>query len=224
MKKQRLSAKNRRAAILAAVAPLFARYGFKGVTTSQLSDAAGVSEALLYRHFPDKRTLYAAANRHPPAQSPFADIAPTDLPPSTRRLALSMHRLAERFTSPGHETFGRQLCLSLVDDGLLAQSRLTQIADALFPTLLEDLQEAYASGDSDLPPAGHTELWLAQHLLLGLQLHALPERPPLDYHTPRFELLRRCVCFTLRGFGIRQAVIDKVYRPELLAHPASPDH
>ena len=44
----------RRAAIVKAVLPLFARQGFSNTTTRQLAEAAGVSEALLYKHFPSK--------------------------------------------------------------------------------------------------------------------------------------------------------------------------
>src|SRR6185503_3576029 len=39
--------------------PLFARKGFASTTTKELAEAAGVSEALLYKHFPSKESLYS---------------------------------------------------------------------------------------------------------------------------------------------------------------------
>ena len=39
---------------------LFARRGFKGTTTRDLARAAGVSEALIFKFFPDKNALYTA--------------------------------------------------------------------------------------------------------------------------------------------------------------------
>lgn len=39
---------------------LFAEAGFRGTTTRQLAAAVGVSEPVLYRHFPSKRDLYTA--------------------------------------------------------------------------------------------------------------------------------------------------------------------
>ncbi len=39
---------------------LFAGKGYHGVTTRALAAAAGVSEPILYRHFPTKRLLYSA--------------------------------------------------------------------------------------------------------------------------------------------------------------------
>src|SRR6185437_9994486 len=54
----RLDSDDRRKAIVDAAVPLFARNGFAGTTTRELAAAAGVSEALLFRHFPSKQSLY----------------------------------------------------------------------------------------------------------------------------------------------------------------------
>src|SRR6266576_7167466 len=56
----RLSAEARKEAIVEAVQDVFAEKGFDGTTTRELAEAAGVSEALLYRHFPSKESLYTA--------------------------------------------------------------------------------------------------------------------------------------------------------------------
>ena len=39
---------------------MFAEKGFDGTTTRELAVAAGVSEALLFKHFPNKEALYSA--------------------------------------------------------------------------------------------------------------------------------------------------------------------
>src|SRR5947199_8947657 len=54
----RLDSDERRKAIVAAAVPLFARRGFAGTTTRELAEAAGISEALLFRRFPSKKHLY----------------------------------------------------------------------------------------------------------------------------------------------------------------------
>lgn len=56
----RLPAPERREAILAAAHGLFAERGFRGVTTRELAAAVGVTEPVLYQHFPSKRDLYRA--------------------------------------------------------------------------------------------------------------------------------------------------------------------
>ena len=46
--------------MIAAAAALFAAKGFNGTTTREIAKAAGVSEALVFKHFPTKQALYAA--------------------------------------------------------------------------------------------------------------------------------------------------------------------
>jgi AcrR family transcriptional regulator len=57
---QRASARDRQASLIAAAASLFAAKGFNGTTTKEIAKAAGVSEALVFKYFPTKRSLYAA--------------------------------------------------------------------------------------------------------------------------------------------------------------------
>jgi AcrR family transcriptional regulator len=55
-----MSADDRRAQIVAAARELFARSGFDATTTREIATAAGISDALIYRHFPDKQALLRA--------------------------------------------------------------------------------------------------------------------------------------------------------------------
>src|SRR5262245_48804362 len=50
----------RREQILATAVNLFARNGFRGTTTKEIARAAGVSEAMVFRHFETKEALYGA--------------------------------------------------------------------------------------------------------------------------------------------------------------------
>ena len=59
-KANRLAAPDRRQQILAVAMDLFARRGFRGTTTRQIAERAGVNEAILFRHFPHKEDLYWA--------------------------------------------------------------------------------------------------------------------------------------------------------------------
>jgi AcrR family transcriptional regulator len=56
----RTSSFERQASLISAAASLFATNGFTGTTTKQIAKAAGVSEALLFKHFRTKRALYTA--------------------------------------------------------------------------------------------------------------------------------------------------------------------
>lgn len=54
-------ARTRRAEILAASVPLFARDGFASVTNGQIAQAVGLAPSALYRHYPGKIDILAAA-------------------------------------------------------------------------------------------------------------------------------------------------------------------
>jgi AcrR family transcriptional regulator len=50
----------RREQILETAVRLFSQHGFSGTTTKQIAQAAGVSEAMVFRHFSSKDELYGA--------------------------------------------------------------------------------------------------------------------------------------------------------------------
>ena len=56
----RLPASERRAAIVAAALEVFGAGSYAGSTTADIARAAGVSEPIIYRHFPSKRDLWCA--------------------------------------------------------------------------------------------------------------------------------------------------------------------
>jgi AcrR family transcriptional regulator len=58
--KQRLSAEERRQAVLDTACRVFSRSSYRGATTAEIARAAGISEPILYRHFGSKRDLYLA--------------------------------------------------------------------------------------------------------------------------------------------------------------------
>src|ERR1043165_3023590 len=93
----RLTAEARREAIVDAVRDVFAEKGFDGTTTRELADAAGVSEALLFKHFPNKEALFTAmqhscCNEHD--QVRFERLAA--LEPSASTLVLMVHFLTSK--------------------------------------------------------------------------------------------------------------------------------
>jgi AcrR family transcriptional regulator len=58
--RQRLSPADRRAQLLVVGARLFAEHPYEDVLMEEVAQRAGVSRALLYRHFPSKHALFAA--------------------------------------------------------------------------------------------------------------------------------------------------------------------
>ena len=59
-----MAGEDRRLQILAVAVRLFSERGFRGTTTKEIAQAAGVSEAMVFRHFATKVELYAAILDH----------------------------------------------------------------------------------------------------------------------------------------------------------------
>lgn len=59
-----MAGEERRLQILAVAVSLFSNRGFRGTTTKEIAQAAGVSEAMVFRHFATKEELYAAILDH----------------------------------------------------------------------------------------------------------------------------------------------------------------
>jgi TetR/AcrR family transcriptional regulator len=55
-----MPATDRRQQLLETALEVFSRRGFGGTTTKEIAAAAGVNEAVIFRHFPNKQALYAA--------------------------------------------------------------------------------------------------------------------------------------------------------------------
>ena len=64
-----MAGSDRRNQLLDAALEVFSRKGFEGTTTKEVAAAAGVTEAIIFRHFPSKQALYTAVLDHK-AQSP----------------------------------------------------------------------------------------------------------------------------------------------------------
>lgn len=56
----RLKGEERRQRIIEAALELFSQKGFRGTTTKQIAEAAGCSEAMIFKHFATKDALYSA--------------------------------------------------------------------------------------------------------------------------------------------------------------------
>ena len=77
-KQERLTGDERRHQLIEVAIDLFSRKGFGGTTTKEIAAAAGVNEAIIFRHFATKQHLYAAILDHkikdPLVEHGFADV------------------------------------------------------------------------------------------------------------------------------------------------------
>lgn len=68
-----MAGEERKLQILRVAVRLFSQRGFRGTTTKEIAQAAGVSEAMVFRHFATKEELYTAILDHKACASEIAD-------------------------------------------------------------------------------------------------------------------------------------------------------
>ncbi len=66
----RMAGDERRQQILREAVRLFSKKGFRGTTTKKIADAAGISEAMVFKHFANKEELYTAILDHKACDHP----------------------------------------------------------------------------------------------------------------------------------------------------------
>lgn len=91
----RMAGEERRLQILLVAISLFARKGFRGTTTKEIAQAAGVSEAMVFRHFATKEELYSAILDHKACAGGNLDLCDGDA------VSAAIHRRDDRAVFEG---------------------------------------------------------------------------------------------------------------------------
>ncbi len=218
----KLSSEERRAAIIKAVRRVFADKGFHGTTTRELAEAAGVSEALLFKHFPTKEALYSAMmfSCCRERDQGMAERLMT-LEPSASTLVLMLHRLVSHMLEPKaeeEEVQNRLMLRSLMEDGDFARLFLERVAEHWITKVEDCLRAAAAAGEAvDGPVGPRVRGWFAHHLAAMMMVYTSPANPVVDYGVGREQLIEQAVWFGLRGMGLKDEVIKRYYNPKALA-------
>ena len=224
MRAKRLSCEERKQAIVKAVLPIFARNGFANTTTRELAKAAGVSEALIYKHFPSKESLYAEIQSFgckgcDPGLKKFLDLEP-----STSTLVYIVYYIM-RVNIVGRsketicaETRHRLILNSCLEDGSFSRFLFHNRFAENISRIVECMDAAADAGDLVSSPVSKPNLLLfAHHLATMIATMHLPKKPVVDYDASRNELVQQAVWFALRGLGLRDEAIKRFYSPKTLA-------
>src|ERR1700752_2584432 len=166
----RLDGDERRKAIVAAALPLFARKGFTGTTTKELAEAAGISEALLFRHFPSKKHLYGEILRLGCEGDPALERLAA-LEPSTATLVHMITFMVRYFLLGGSDraeldTRLRLVLHSFLEDGEYARELFAPVCEPVTPLFVASIEAAAAAGALRPEPSGSANrFWFGHHFV-----------------------------------------------------------
>jgi AcrR family transcriptional regulator len=217
----RLSAEARKEAIVEAVRDVFAAKGFDGTTTRELARAAGVSEALLYKHFPSKESLYAAMLDGCAKGPTFAEASRIlELDASTATLVVMVHFMMSHYVlgRPGDRhraALNALLVRSLLGDGEFVRLMHKKLAAAWVKKFEACLHAAAKAGEMHgLPIRRDLCVWLVQHVAFSLMLHLQPQTPAIDYKISCEDLVAQATRFGLLGIGLKEEAVRRYYTPK----------
>src|SRR5262245_48152766 len=166
----RLSSDERRQAIVEAVKDVFAKKGFDRTTSRDLAKAARVSEALLYKYFPTKLSLYEAM-LHACAETPIwlKSDGGEGVKPSTATLISMVDSLISQVVE-GMSAYSdaavrcRLAVRCLLEDGHFAGTVFKPFTNNWMAAFEKCLTNAAASGDlREYPTTSHLGAWLLHH-------------------------------------------------------------
>jgi AcrR family transcriptional regulator len=210
----RLDSDERRQAIVEAAVPLFARKGFSGATTRELAEAAGVSEALLYRHFPSKQLLYSEILQQVGCQGDPALEQLASLPASSATLVCMMRFMVRRFLAGSDAERAdldprlRLVLHSCLEDGVYARELFDAVFAQVMPFFTASFDAAVAAGDVVPPPgAVANHFWFAHHVAAMMAFASLPGESCVPYEGTLDGLVEQASHFILRGIGMSDAAI-----------------
>jgi AcrR family transcriptional regulator len=209
----RLDSDERRKAIVAAAVPLFARKGFDGTTTKELAEAASISEALLFKHFPSKKHLYGEILQLGCEGDPALERL-ASLEPSTLTLVRMTHYMVRYFLQAtgadrGERDWRLRLVLhSFLEDGEYARELFETIFERVPPLFAASVEAAAAAGDLIAGPiAAANVFWFGHHVAAMMAFVFLPARACLTYQGTIASLVEEASWFVLRGVGMSDAAI-----------------
>lgn len=222
----RLSAEARREAIVQAAAPLFADKGFDAVTTREVAEAAGVSEALLYRHFDSKAALYEAIQMSCILEASGDAQKLETLPDSTATLVLAAYLVMAKIelgSEPGSPRahIPRLILRSLLTDGEFTRGFVSATSAKWIGKIERCIRAGVEAGEIDLPyEDAINSVWFAHHIACSVVFYRLPGAPVVDYPgggNDAEECLDRSIRFALRGLGLTKKAIDTYYNRDAFA-------
>jgi TetR/AcrR family transcriptional regulator, transcriptional repressor of aconitase len=227
-RKGRMSAKDRKQAIVMAALPLFARRGYAETTTRDLAKAAGVSEPLLYKHFPSKEALYLEIQKfccqgNDPVSRKLAEMV-SELEPCASTLVYLVYYLArlQILGKPAgaisSDTRQRLMLKSLLEDGVFARVMYQDRFDCFCCRIEACLDAAVASGEAVKSPiAPGNRGRFAHHLAAWLAAVRLPAKSAINYKATGEGLVDQAVWFILRGMGMTDLAIKTYFNPKALS-------
>lgn len=213
MTRKRMPSAERRAQIVTAARQVFSRHGYDGAKTMQIAQAASVSEALVFRHFPSKLALYRAVLRQIFLEQDenWQELGITES--GAEGLVKAIHAFMRSVVENGAEgdrDRHRMTLASLAGDGSYASliyRRSQRFNRGTVPHAHDNARKSGEMAGEALSPDASSMFIEHVGTMLGA-ITALPHNA-WPYGLESDELVRQATWFCCRGIGLTDAAIAR---------------
>lgn len=188
-----------------------------------IAKAAGISEALIYRHFSSKEVLYQEIYFYIDLQINAMGEYFAQHEPKTETLVQIIYALVWMILTemPGRnkeqKQFERLLVYSLLENTSFAKFVFRQYDLQLMPLWEASIEVALERGELYEPMIGTAvKMWLSHHLLMAVNFLHLSGEPLFPYEGSKMDLISGVVIFILRGVGLKDEIIREHVQPDLM--------
>lgn len=212
MTKKRLSSSDRRDSIIDAATSVFARDGFSGAKTLDIARAAKVSEALIFRHFPNKVAIYRAVLRRMiRSQDETFDVLSGPAPNASGIIEMLRRTFAHSLLGQAaNNAEGTRIYFSsLSGDGTYAALAYRRSMRLWCEPLAIAMAEARAAGDLVGPPIpAENAFAFIEHMSSMMLVSRTHDQGIIPYQGNDEALLEQTILFCARGLGMSDAAIE----------------
>lgn len=211
--KKRMPAEERKKSIIESALPLFVKKGFLATTTREIAEAAKISEALLYKHFPSKKDIYSNIQQYCCSSINKNVQWFVSLPDSTESLIECVKFFMQKMAAPKEkeslsQNFSRLVFNSLLEDGEFARVFINTGFEAWRSKMQACIKAAVDCGDLETTET-YSDLctWFIHHLHVGTIIINMPSEKVVDYESSSEDFTNTAVRFVLRGLGLKDSLI-----------------
>lgn len=218
MSRKRMPGESRKNSILQAARRVFSQRGFEAAKTLDIARAAGVSEALVYRHFPSKLALYRAVLRALIREQDEMNARLGVQNQTCQGLVTALKAYFTFLITPdpaereAQQNF-RLLLASLAGDGNYALLIYRRAQRIIGPTIQAALLDGRAKGDiqGESLAFENTSMFIEHVGIMMSAVSALPSGGTL-YAEQGDALVRQAVWFCCRGIGMTDQAIATYFQ------------
>lgn len=211
--KPRMDREQRKAQIIRAVMPLFSVHGFDTVTSKDMAKAAGVSEGLIYKYFPQKSDIYYSVYTLLCSEMTSELDNLLKLTPCFQSLMAFFGKFVDHVFDDSlmpNKILPKLIMRSIIEDGEFAGYFFDIINAKLCPFIskcLDECKNENLISNKEFP--NQFSFWFFHHLIVMFRFINRSDKTLVSYSQSNSEIKDELIRFGMRGMTFNEEAIAR---------------